>query len=526
MYLCTMTFVQPKSPDKKYLLFLINPRQKYVNYYAQTELSRIMGVKKFMIPLAIPMVAAHVPDDFDIRIIDEEIDPLTDDVLPDIVGISTLASTAGRSYEIAEWYIRKGIPVVIGGPYVSFNREEALNHCSSVVIGEAEGLWQECLRDFTEGRMKRLYERAGYCDFSRSPAPRWDLIPKKYFFQVGVQVSRGCPYNCEFCLVTELFGHQMRYREIDNVVDELKNLPVKKVLFVDDNLTVNKKYVRELMKRIRPLHLSWGCMASIEIANDEDLLREMKEAGCFNILIGFESLNADSLDETRKTQNQEAQIFEESIARIHRMGIHITASFMIGFDNDTPAEFKKIYEFTQKTGLSYLNFNILGAIPGSALHRRLSEQNRLYPIEPELISGLFPTMHYYHMGQMELFDHYLDTLGAMYDYRSLYTKAKILFGQGNFNTLFHDGKPSAAFKAKAVFYLIGQWWFTRYPYKRKLFNYLFRLVVTKKAAIDNASAFLMAMIGYHDHIARMRKEAETYRNIIRKYDQGPWKNRA
>ncbi len=516
--------ILPKSPDKKYLLFIINPRQKFVNYYAQTELSKMMGVKKFMIPLAIPMVAALVPEMFDVRIIDEEIDPIIDDVLPDIVGISTLASTAGRSYELAEKYKSLGIPVIIGGPYVSFNHEEALTHCTSIVVGEAEELWQECLNDFDEGKLKNKYQRSGFCAFKKSPVPRWDLVPKNYYFQVGVQVSRGCPYECEFCLVTELFGHEMRYREIDNVVEELKALPVHKVLFVDDNLTVNKKYAREFMQRIKPLNLSWGCMASIEIANDTELLREMKAAGCFNILIGFESLNADSLDETHKKHNRAAEIFEESIEKIHKEGIHITASFMIGFDSDTPEEFERIYQFTQKTGLSYLNFNILGAVPGSMLHARLQSEGRLFPIEPELISGLFPTMHYYNMGQLELFDHYLNTLKRMYSYRSLYEKAKVLFEKGYFNEIFHDGNPSAGFKARITFYLLRQWWFTTDWYKRKMFGYLFMQIIRKQTAIDNASAFVLAMMGYHNHIGKLHRDAETYRAIVRAQDKGAWKD--
>jgi len=514
----------PKAQDKKHLLFLINPRQKFVNYYAQTELSKMMGVKKFMIPLAIPMVAALVPEEFDIRIIDEDTDPLTDDVLPDIVGISTLASTAGRSFEIGDHYRKLGIPVIIGGPHVSFNQEEALKHCTTVVVGEAEDLWQQSLNDFSTGTLKNLYKREGFCDFKQSPVPRWDLVPRDYYFQVGVQISRGCPYECEFCLVTELFGHEMRYREIDNVVEELKKLPVRKIFFVDDNLTVKKSYVRELMRRIKPLNLSWACMASIEIANDTELLKEMKAAGCFNILIGFESLNAESLDETHKKHNRAASIFEEAIEKIHKEGIHITASFMIGFDSDTVPEFEKIYQFTQKTGLSYLNFNILGAIPGSALHARLKEEGRLYNIEPELISGLFPTMHYYEMGQVELFNHYIDTLRRMYSYESLYEKAKVLFGKGKFNELFHDGKPTAGFKAKITFYLLGQWWFTRDRYKRKLFSYLFRLIIKKEVAIDNAAAYLLSMMGYHNHIEKLHAHAETYRDIIRQYDKGAWKD--
>jgi radical SAM superfamily enzyme YgiQ (UPF0313 family) len=250
----------------------------------------------------------------------------------------------------------------------------------------------------------------------------------------------------------------------------------------------------------------------------------MKDAGCFNILIGFESLNADSLDETHKKHNRAAEIFEEAIEKIHKEGIHITASFMIGFDSDTPAEFEKIYNFTQKTGLSYLNFNILGAVPGSALHARLKSEGRLFPIEPELISGLFPTMHYYNMGQVELFDHYLVTLQKMYSWKSLYEKAKVLFGKGYFNTLFHDGKPAAGFQARITFFLLGQWWFSTRRYKRKTFAYLFLQIIRRKAAIDNAAAFILAMTGYHNHIEKLCRDAETYREIIRKYDMGPWKS--
>ncbi len=515
--------MQQKKQDKKFLLFLINPRQKYVNYYAQTELSHMIGVRKFMLPLALPMIAALVPDDFDIRIIDEETHPLDDSVLPDIVALSALASTAGRSYELADHYRSLGIPVIIGGPHVSFCPDEALQHCSSIVVGEAEELWPQSLNDFARGALQPIYKREGFCDYRQSPPPRWDLVPREYFFQVGVQISRGCPYHCEFCLVTELFGRKMRYRDLDNVVDELKSLPVKKVFFVDDNLTVNKRYAFELMERIKPLHLSWACMASIEIADQPDLLKAMKDAGCFNILIGFESLNPGSLDETHKKQNHSAATYKESIAKIHRHGIHITASFMIGFDHDTQDEFERIYQFTQETGLSYINFNIVGAIPGSALHARLQAEGRLYPIDPELISGLFPTMHYYTMGQVELFDLYLATLRRMYSWESLYEKARNLFGPGSFTAMFHDGAPPAGFQFKVTLGLLKQW-ISRDASKRKLFAYLFRCILRKQVAIDNACAFLLSMIGYHNHIEKLIGNAGEYRALIRKHDQGAWKD--
>ncbi|MEI6765857.1 MAG: radical SAM protein [Bacteroidota bacterium] len=506
---------------KKYLLYLINPKQKYVNYYGQTELSKLLGVKKFMIPLSIPMVASLTPDNYDIRIIDEDYQKLPA-VRPDIVGISSLASTINRSYALADHYRSIGVKVVLGGPYVSFKTEEALLHADSIIVGEAEGLWEKCLADFENGSMHAIYRTDEYIRFDKIKPPRWELIDKKNFFQVGVQVSRGCPYNCEFCLVTQLFGRKMRYREIDNVIAEIESLPVKKLLFVDDNLTVNKRYARELMARLKPLKISWGCMSSIEIANDTELLKEMAEAGCFNILIGFESLNVESLNETHKDQNKSASVYRDAIQKIHAAGLHITASFVIGFDNDTVDEFDRIYRFTQETGLTYINFNILGAPPGTELYYRLKKEGRIYDIDPEMISGLFPCMHYNKMSQTELFDNYIATLEKMYSYKSLHEKAVVLFGNGSFQKAYNDGSPSFGFKAKLVFWLLKEYIFTTDADKRQLFRYIISLIRGKKVVIDMGLSFLISMISYNRHIAKLRANINHYRQLISKYDLGPW----
>ncbi|HPT70068.1 MAG TPA: radical SAM protein, partial [Syntrophomonas sp.] len=464
-------------------IFLVLPAQKFVNYYGQTELCKMMGKKKFMVSLAMPMIAAITPPEYDVRIIDEELEPLPVEI-PEIVGISALATTAKRAYEIGDWYRSHGAKVIIGGPYVSYMTDEAVKHADAIVIGEAEGAWQQCLKDYEQGCLQQIYNIPGYCDFKEIPPPRWDLVDMKKVFQVGIQVSRGCPYKCEFCLVTSLFGNKMRYRDIDNVVQEIKSLPVRKMLFVDDNLTANKRYAHDLMKALLPLKISWGCMSSIDIAKDDDLLTEMNNAGCFNILIGFESLNAESLYETRKRQNRDALIYEEAIKKIHSHGIHITASFVIGFDNDTPEEFDHLYEFTQRTGLSYINFNILGAPYGTELQKRLTAEGRMYDIDSDMMGGLFPCIHYFKMSQIELFDKYLETLTRMYSYESVYFKAKILFGDGYFTKSYNDGNPSVAFRAKLVFKLLREFIFTNEPYKRKFFLYMISLIRQKKAAID------------------------------------------
>ena len=482
----------------------------------------MLGKKKFMLPLSMPMIAAITPDCYDVRIIDEELEKLPAKEMPDLVGISALATTAVRAYEIGDWYRSQGVKVVIGGPYVSFMTDEARFHADSLVIGEAENLWLLCLEDFENGTLKPLYQTTEFCDFKEIPPPRWDLVNMKKVFQVGMQISRGCPYKCEFCLVTKLFGNKMRYRNIDNVVAEIKSLPIRKILFVDDNLTANKRHAHELMEAFKPLRISWGCMSSIEIAKDETLLTEMNDAGCFNILIGFESLNAGSLNETHKKQNRDAEIYEEAIRTIHSHGIHINASFVIGFDNDTLDEFDRLYEFTQRTGLSYINFNILGAPHGTELYNRLKAEGRVYDNNPDMMGGLFPCIHYYKMGQIELFDKYLTTLMRMYSFESILPKAKILFGEGHFNKPYNDGSPGLAFILNMLWKLLKEYLFIPAPGKRRLFHYIIGQIRRKKLAKDMGLSFLLSMISYNRHIGRMNRDAEQYRILIRQYDIGPW----
>ncbi len=504
-----------------YRLFLINPRQRYVNYYAQTELSKILHKKRFMVPLAVPTVAALTPPNYSVRIVDEEVESLPQE-MPDIVGITTLAATILRVYEIADHYRALGVKVVLGGAYASYMVDEALEHADAVVVGEAENLWKKCLEDFEQNNLQKVYKAETYSEFKQSPVPRWDLLQKDHFFQVGVQVSRGCPFNCEFCLVHNLFGHKMRYRDLDNVVAELKALPVRKVFFIDDNLTVNRSYAHALMQAIKPLHIAWSCMASIDIAQDEALLTAMADAGCFNILIGFESLNPESLSETKKKHNKSAVIYEEAVRKIHAHGIHITASFAVGFDHDTTDEFEKIIEFTSHTGLSYINLNILGAPPGSALYDRLNREGRWYGISPDYRSGLFPCMHYQRMSQTELFDAYFKAIERIYSWKVIVKKARVLFADGHFTAPYFDMVKDIPFQARSSFIILGHFAFSVNRHKRRLFFMLLKFVLQKKVAIDKAASYMLSLMSYHNHIHHMKSHIDEYRDIVKRHDMGSW----
>jgi radical SAM superfamily enzyme YgiQ (UPF0313 family) len=251
---------------RRYRLLLINPFQKYKHYATQPEMCRLMGKRTTMSPLALTTIAALTPVHYDIRIIDEEIERLPAGLSADIVGITALTNTINRCYEIADSFRGRGVAVVLGGPYISFAVEEGLQHADSIVVGEAEGSWQRCLADFEAGGLRKTYTAEHKDEFTTAPIPRWDLIDTSKVVCIPIEVSRGCPYNCEFCLVTKMFGRRMRYRDIDNVMAEIAASPLRSILFVDDNLTVNKTYARELMRRLKPLGISWTCQASLELA--------------------------------------------------------------------------------------------------------------------------------------------------------------------------------------------------------------------------------------------------------------------
>jgi radical SAM superfamily enzyme YgiQ (UPF0313 family) len=507
--------------EKKYTLFLISPRQKYINYPAHSELAAIMGKKRFMIPLALPTLAALTPDHYFIRIVDEEIEELPEHTLPDIVGITTLAATIRRAFELGDHYRSKGVKVIFGGPYASFTNQESLQHADAIVVGEAEGLWEKCLDDFEHGTLQKIYRSDEAVPYRTQKPPRWDLVDIKKIFQVAVQVSRGCPFNCDFCLVSKMFGRKMRYREIDNVIAEIKAAPVKYFFFVDDNLTINKKYAKQLMKAIRPLGISWGCMCSIDVANDDELLQLMAEAGCFNILIGFESLNPASLDETHKVQNKAATIYEPAIRKIHSYGIHINASFVVGFDNDTVEEFKNIFDFTMETAMPNVNLHLLAAPPGSEIFEKYAGEGRLANSDSDLGVGHFPTLHYMNMSQIELFDAYMKTIEKLFSFDILYQKALKLFSSGNFTR--PGGDIPNLLKMRLTSIVVKEFVLTSNDDRRKLFFFIFRLIRTKKIAIDKGFSFLLTMLGYHRHIERHKKNMAEYRKIVKGQDRGPWK---
>lgn len=509
---------------RRHKLFLINPKLRYKHYGVQSELSHLLGKRTMTAPLALPLVAALTPDHYDIRIIDEECEDVPLQERPDLVGITTLMSTIKRGYEIADAYRAKGVKVVMGGTYATFNSDEALEHADSVVWGEAEGAWPDLLSDYEQGTLKPIYRADAPVEFHTNITPRWDLVDTTKVNTLSVETSRGCPFNCEFCLVNKMFGRHMRYREVDDVVAEIANLPVKKLLFVDDNLTINRRRARELMEGLKPLGVSWVCQSSIDVSRDPELLKSMAEAGCLSIIIGFESVNPDSLLETRKKHNK-VEEYGEAIERIHGQGINVLGSFIVGFDADTLDSFDDIFRFVDRNNLAYTMLSILTAAPGTDLWNRLEADGRLCGADRDLMSGAFPCLHYMKMSQVDMLDRYMETLEKLFDLEFQKRQALSLLGQGSF-TRDTSGKIGFFEKFSTSMKLVGRFAFSRDRSRRELFKEILALGRSGRAAMDKVVLMLLSVEGNRMYLDQLKARLPRIREAIARVDKGPWEKRA
>ncbi len=336
--------------------------------------------------LGLLKVAALTPQDWQVNILDEKIEPLDLNQDVDLVGITAMTPAVNRGYEIAKSFRQRGIKVIMGGMHASMLPEEALQHVDSVVIGEAENLWGNVLEDFKKGELKRIYRHAnGYPSLENLPIPNWDHYEGKKYLPVHfVETTRGCPHNCEFCSVTTSFGGKFRSRPIDEVEKEMQQLKpfegiftLKNVIFfVDDNIISNKSYTKEFLERIIPYNLKWLGQASVNIEKEDKILELCKKSGCMGILIGFETLSTENLSNMGKAFNK-PQKYIDVINKVHDYGIGIDATFVFGFDNDDEGVFDRTLEFVIKSKLEIAYFSILTPYPGTRLYKQMVDENRL-----------------------------------------------------------------------------------------------------------------------------------------------------
>jgi len=329
-------------------------------------------------PLSLATVAAATPEHVDVEIIDEAIEPIDYTCDADLVGITTLTRFAPRAYEIADRFRKNGVKVVMGGMHPSALPEESLQHCDSVIVGEAEMIWHTLIKDFEKNRIKKIYKCKDFIDMSIIRPPRRDLYKKeRYLFTHLVQTTRGCPFNCSFCSVTRFFGKTFRVRPIESVVNEIRNMNTKIVGFSDDNIFGNRTYARRLFSALKYEGIMWMSQASLNIAEDPELLHLAARSGCKGLFVGLESADDESLTHLNK-RFLKPHKFKEAIAKLHDKGLGVMGAFIFGNDNEDASIFKRTLEFAKKIKLDLAQFAVLTPYPGTAIYNKLIKENRIF----------------------------------------------------------------------------------------------------------------------------------------------------
>jgi radical SAM superfamily enzyme YgiQ (UPF0313 family) len=338
-------------------------------------------------PLGLLTVGAMLPADWSRRLVDLNVTKLTETDLAwaDCVFISAMVVQRKSAREVISRCKEAGLTVVAGGPLFTAEYEQ-FEEVDHFVLNEAEITLPPFLEDFGNGGARRVYMTTEFCDIRKTPSPLWELLDLKQYGGMSVQFSRGCPFNCEFCNVTVLFGHRPRMKTPEQMLRELDGLyrlgwrgPV---FFVDDNFIGNKAYLKA---DLLPALIQWrkgkrgmpfNTEASINLADDAPLMEMMVEAGFDAVFVGIETPEETGLAECNKSQNKNRDLVED-VRRIQRAGLQVQGGFIVGFDSDTRSIFQRQIDFIQKSGIVTAMVGLLQAPPGTKLYERLKKENRL-----------------------------------------------------------------------------------------------------------------------------------------------------
>ena len=325
--------------------------------------------------LALFILQGLTPKQHEVKIVEEEYMQLDMNEECDVIGISCMTSNAYRGYRIADAFREKGKKVVMGGVHPSLLPDEALAHANAVVIGEAEGVWEKILEDIESNNLQRIYHEPKP-DLDRYIPKDFSSMPKKRFYNlIPIQTTRGCPYNCDFCCVSDIFGKKIKVIPVKYVVKDIEASGARNYIFLDDNIIGNQKYARELFKALIPLKISWVGQSSISFARDIELMKLAKKSGCKGLFIGLESVLDTNNQKYKKLKNLEET--KQSIKKILKMGIIIQASMIFGFDEDTHETFRQTVKFLIKNRISVAAINVLTPYPGTRVFKEFKEGGRL-----------------------------------------------------------------------------------------------------------------------------------------------------
>jgi radical SAM superfamily enzyme YgiQ (UPF0313 family) len=319
-------------------------------------------------------VAAATPEGHTVEIVDEQVDEVPWEVDYDLVGITCMTAAAPRAYEIARSFRARGIPVVLGGMHPSLCPEEALEHSDAIVIGEAEEVWPQLVEDTHLGRPKRIYRNLTPPDLRQLRLPPRHLLKEGAYAPVyAIQASRGCSNHCRFCSVAAFSSSVQRYRPVPHVVEELRRISQRYVIFIDDNLMAQRDYARTLFQALVPLQKRWITQSSLDSLGDESFVQLASKAGCVGVFVGLETFGARNLASMDKAFNRLEQ-YGDVIRRLHRHGIGVEAGIVVGLPHDRPEVFQETLRALDDLEVDAIQVSCCTPLPGTPLYQQMKNQ--------------------------------------------------------------------------------------------------------------------------------------------------------
>lgn len=409
------------NQNKKPRILLISP----------TGLDRkgnpIVQRKTYLPGLTMPQLAAVTPDDFEVKIVSETSEPIPFDEHWDLVGLTGMGgSGVVRAWQLCDIFKKKGSKTVMGGIAASLCKEEwTLEHADCLVTGEAEDTWKVVLNDFMKGGMKEVYRMTSPPDVTSFPIPAYGkLNAKHYGFWRPVQATRGCPFPCTFCSISEFFKRSYRKRPVSQVVRDIraaKASGTRFITFIDDNIGVDFKYCKELWEALIEENIIWASQCSLQISENDEMLALAAKSGCRILSFGIETINPKSLEHIDKGWNRPER-YEKAFADIRRHGIEISTEMILGLDGDTPSVFEETFNFLMKNQIALPRQYILTPVPGTPMYHELEAEGRIFDYNFVKYNGGDAVFHPKNISAETLQKNYWKLYQDLYSVKNIYRR--------------------------------------------------------------------------------------------------------